>query len=235
MPTVYCPTCQAKINAPENKIGQQVRCPKCKNPFVAQASGSASGFAPAALPVAAADPFAFDEPAAPPPPGVVGAPVATAAPAADDPLSFDELPAVAEGPAPVVAAKPDKARRAVHRPAHPRAVGGGGGAVEVFLFEAYLAPFLVHVLFWAGSAFAIYTGITHFQAAGQIAEMQSQLVAMTGKSLPGGGTTALYVQGVAWIVLGPVFFRLIGELCMLAYRNRESLDALREEARRHGL
>jgi len=37
-----CPSCGAKINAPDNLAGRSVKCPKCANPFTVPAAGAAA-------------------------------------------------------------------------------------------------------------------------------------------------------------------------------------------------
>lgn len=63
---IACPMCQQKIRAPRTVVGRQIRCPQCKNAFIAQDLDSIP--APAspkpARPRAASEPqaFAFEEP-----------------------------------------------------------------------------------------------------------------------------------------------------------------------------
>jgi len=38
---INCPTCDARIRAPDNAVGRQVKCPKCGSTFTASAPGAA--------------------------------------------------------------------------------------------------------------------------------------------------------------------------------------------------
>jgi predicted Zn finger-like uncharacterized protein len=79
---IACPHCSTRIKAPESALGRTVRCPKCKNQFVATAIGSQpvvtlSETDLAALPDSrSASPFDFDAVATTP---TVAAAAATAA------------------------------------------------------------------------------------------------------------------------------------------------------------
>lgn len=43
---VVCPSCNNKLNAPDNAIGKRVKCPKCLNPFTVSAEGPATKSSP---------------------------------------------------------------------------------------------------------------------------------------------------------------------------------------------
>lgn len=80
---VLCPTCQARVSAPDSAAGKTVKCPKCKQPMVIPGGPAES---------AGGSPFDFTAPAPPPPPS---RPVATGGrkpprPAAEQPMDLDD-------------------------------------------------------------------------------------------------------------------------------------------------
>jgi uncharacterized Tic20 family protein len=47
---IHCPSCRAKIKAPEGLIGRQVKCPGCGHPMIIQASAASAASLPAQPP-----------------------------------------------------------------------------------------------------------------------------------------------------------------------------------------
>lgn len=109
--TIACPSCKARLQAPDNTAGKRVKCPKCQNPIPVPAAGGTPAPAPAKQPAAApskppvkkpAPPpdndFNFDDD--PPAPKKGAAPAKKAPPRDDDDDDPDERPAPRKGAAP---------------------------------------------------------------------------------------------------------------------------------------
>jgi len=64
MPVVIaCPTCQQKVRIGENLLGKQVKCPQCKNPFIAVDPNAVPPPATSWEGITPKSEFAFDAPA----------------------------------------------------------------------------------------------------------------------------------------------------------------------------
>jgi predicted Zn finger-like uncharacterized protein len=103
---IACPHCSTRIKAPESALGRTVRCPKCKNQFVATAIGSQpvvtlSETDLAALPDSrSASPFDFDAVATTPTVAAAAATAATRGSTASPPARPQPVPPPAPVPAP---------------------------------------------------------------------------------------------------------------------------------------
>ncbi len=125
MALITCTHCGASGNAPDQILGQQVRCSKCKQSFLAAGNS----------PPPPASPFAVDEEPAPPPEDEgegegfptnddIGRPPARRSPRRD------------EGDDEVIP------RNRLRGPA------GGGSFVDFLMFRRMVAPYLIVIMFW---------------------------------------------------------------------------------------
>jgi len=92
--TIACPSCKARLNAPDTAAGKKVKCPKCQSPIPVPAAGGAP--APAKQPVKKAEPqgndFNFDDDPDERPAPKKGAAPAKKAPPPDEDEDFDDEP-----------------------------------------------------------------------------------------------------------------------------------------------
>jgi len=139
MAVITCTHCGASGNAPDHILGQQVRCSKCKQSFIA------GGSAPAEA--------AFAD--------------ASDAPADDEqdegfPTNEDisrSVPARAKGKARDEDEAPEEEEvdetpgRSIKKPARR---AGNSSLMDLLLFRRMIAPYLIIVMFWLGMALAIF-------------------------------------------------------------------------------
>jgi hypothetical protein len=134
---IYCPQCAAKIRAPEQAIGRQIRCPKCEAEFTATSDETV----PPPVP---------PEPApSPPPPAPEPAPPSPPEPRVEAPRP--ELP-------------PEDDREEEDREDEPKPTPAPGTAaptnslVEFLLFRTMISPIIIQVIFWIGVIASIGAG-----------------------------------------------------------------------------
>lgn len=139
MAVITCTHCGASGNAPDHILGQQVRCSKCKQSFIAGGSE----------PVEAAFADASDAPADdeqdegfPTNEDISrSAPVRSKGKARDE----EEAPEEEEADETPVRSIKKPARRA-----------GNSGLMDLLLFRRMIAPYLIIVMFWIGMAVVLF-------------------------------------------------------------------------------
>src|SRR5262245_29395055 len=134
---LYCPDCNAKIRAPEQILGRQVRCPKCDAEFTAATDGVASPTASDSYPVS--QPAAREEAVSPPP-----TPVQELKPEPPPPSP----PAPAPPPEQLEWKEPAPAREPVHSLTDAAAPANPIG--DFLLFRTMVAPLIIQIVFWIG-------------------------------------------------------------------------------------
>ena len=206
---LVCPDCSAKIRAPEQVIGRQVRCPKCDAHFTATADGPPAPAAaappappetaPAPVPLLVPDSYPVSQPAAAPAPAPVMEPRPAPQPA---PAPLEQLEWKDEPPAPEpVPLLPDGGLR-------PNAV------VDFLLFRTMIAPLIIQIVFWVGVIVCVLGGIIN-------------LVISIGVMVNGqvGVGLLLALVSLGSIFVGPLLVRIYCELFILLFR---IYDTLRE-------
>ena len=199
MPVITCTHCGASGNAPEQILGQQVRCSKCKQSFIAGGNP----------PVEAA--LADDAEAAPAEDQDEGFPtnedVSRSAPVRTKGKAFTE-----DEPDDDVEEDQDDAppARSIKKPARS---GANNGFVDVLMFRRMVAPYLIMAVFWLGMLVTIL---------GSLAAIVFGLIG--GVS---GLSTAL--GGLIFLFVGPISVRLWCEIMIVVFRINETLTDIRNQ------
>lgn len=211
---LYCPDCSAKIRAPEQVLGRQVRCPKCDAEFTA-ASDGAGGAAPPGT-----DAYPVSQPAAPP----------REEPVSPPPSPLQELRAESTAPAaPPPEPAPAKEPEAPREPALAPAEAGppGNPVVDFLLFRTMIAPLIIQIVFWVGVLSCVLAGFVFLVIA--IGEI------INGRQVMDGVVRAF--AALAVILVGPLVVRIYCELLILFFRIYDTLReilAAAERQRRQG-
>ena len=124
MALITCTHCGASGNAPDQILGQQVRCSKCKQSFLAGGDNP---------PPAPASPFAVDdEPEAPP---------------EEEGEGFPTNEDIGRPPARRAPRRDDDEEEVLPSQRH-RKPAAGGGFVDFLMFRRMVAPYLIIIMFW---------------------------------------------------------------------------------------
>jgi hypothetical protein len=202
---VSCPHCGATGNAPDNFAGQQVKCSKCKKPFLVSSTGVKGP--PPATPPPPAPPAQADE--------VEEAEdiedaddleedKKMARRRRDDDDDYDDDFDDDEDDRPRSVRKKPKKRR-----------DGGGGFPEFLMLRSFIGPVLIVIFFWLGFFALVFGG-------GFVSLMM--LI-----NLPGSAKLLGLLYGFLTVIIGPLWWRIMCELMMVMYRQLETLTDIKSD------
>lgn len=206
---IACPTCQARIRAPEAAIGRTIRCPQCRSPFTAEDMAAPARPSRPRADTPATNAFAFDDD-----PGPLAA--AAASPPAGA-FALDSISGPVEVvPPPTLTAPP---------PPVPSPRPAGPGLFDYLAFRRLLAPTLLVWLHYLGVAGLLLGGLlTTFSliASAVVAGVEGPLAA------------ALLVIWIVGVFVGTlaslVFWRVGCEVLLVLFRIHEVLAAANARA-----
>src|SRR5262249_9066303 len=129
---LHCPDCAAKIRAPDQIVGRQVRCPKCDAEFIA----------------AVEETFEPDVEQVPAPPSPPPAP-----PEVKETTSNDAVPT------PPPEEKPEEVAVAPPKPVYEQEYSPPNPVADILLFRTMIAPIIIQGCFWVAVILCVLTGV----------------------------------------------------------------------------